>query len=108
MIRLKFLKEDDNKWYVVLPEWDGSKEDLEMVLGADMMLDIFAQGEFEVDLVISTDNFEGSQTVLTFNRNEDGGAWYDAKTMYSKFEVWLCKVTKFIFGELPKTIYMNK
>lgn len=27
----------DGRWYIVLPEWTGNKEDLEMVLGADIL-----------------------------------------------------------------------
>jgi len=33
--KLKFYKEADERWYVELPEWEGSKADLEMVAGAD-------------------------------------------------------------------------
>ncbi len=39
MKRLRFYKEEDHRWYVDLHEWNGSKEELEMVMGADIMLD---------------------------------------------------------------------
>jgi hypothetical protein len=41
MKTFKFEKEKDNRWYIILPEWTGEKEELEMVCGADSMLDIF-------------------------------------------------------------------
>ena len=40
MKNLKFKKEEDNKWYIDLTEWTGDKADLEMVAGADILLDI--------------------------------------------------------------------
>ena len=39
---LNFYKEETNRWYVDLPCWSGLKEDLEMVEGADLMLDILS------------------------------------------------------------------
>jgi hypothetical protein len=100
----KFLKEEDNKWYVVLPEWTGEKEELEMVCGADTMLDILSQGDFEVNLTLSDEKFNHNFT-LEFLREESGGGWYELQHEHFNFEVWLCHVTKFVFGNLPKTIY---
>lgn len=40
--KLTFVKEDDHRWFVVLPEWGGDKDELEMILGADTMLDVLA------------------------------------------------------------------
>jgi hypothetical protein len=28
---LNFVKEEDNRWYIDLPNWEGDKADLEMV-----------------------------------------------------------------------------
>jgi hypothetical protein len=33
----RFYKTGDGKWYIDLPEWDGSIDDLQMVDGADTM-----------------------------------------------------------------------
>ena len=108
MIRLKFEKDSNNKWYVVLPEWDGPQEDLEMVCGADTMLDILAQESFAIKLTISETEFENSTIQLHFNREENEGAWYDLKSEFFNFEVWLCYVTKFVFKSLPKIIYLSR
>ena len=40
--KFKFYKEEDNRWFVDLPEWEGDKEDLEMVMGADILLEILS------------------------------------------------------------------
>lgn len=106
MRNFKFEKESDNRWYIVLPEWKGDKEELEMVCGADTMLDIVAQGEDHVYLTISDKEFDNPRFILTFNRGESEGGWYDLKSDLHEFEVWLCHVTKFVFnGELPKILY---
>lgn len=106
MRTFKFEKEQDNRWYVVLPEWEGDKEYLEMVCGADVMLDIVAQGEWHTYLTISDKKFDNPRFTLTFNRDEADGGWYNLKSDMHEFEVWLCHVTKFVFdGSLPKILY---
>src|ERR1041385_9193711 len=57
--RFKFYREI-NDWFVDLPEWEGDKTDLQMVAGADSMLDIISQGEDSVWLTISTEPHEGN------------------------------------------------
>lgn len=102
----KFIKESNGRWYIELPEWTGNKDDLEMVMGADTMLDIFAQGESEIELSISTEPFEGAHE-LQYTRPEGGGGWYTYKSDIQEFEVWLCFVTKFVFGYFPQRIYLR-
>jgi hypothetical protein len=104
---LKFKKETNGEWYVVLPEWEGEHSDLEMVLGADTMCDIIAQGEWEIEIGLSTDKQDHFKFELTFREEEGGGGWYTLKGDFEfQFEVWLCYVTTFVFGELPQKIYV--
>ena len=98
----KFEKESSGRWYVVLPDWTGHKDNLEMVSGADTMLDILAQGENEVDVALSLEPFEGCNMILHY---KEGGN-YDLKSDLYNFNVWLCYVTVFVFDEYPKTIYI--
>lgn len=103
-----FEKMIDDRWFVVLPEWDGDKDDLEMVLGADTMLDILSQGDNKISITIATEPSEDYIFKLTKkdkNCNE-GGAWYDAHSDLFDFEVWLCHVNKFVFGDHPEFIYI--
>lgn len=106
MRSFKFYKEIDGRWFVDLPEWDGSKDDLEMVSGADVMLDILAQGRNNIKCLLSTDEFNDYNMKLTFKNNSADGAWYDLKSDLFEFDVWLCGVTKFVFGDMPKVIYI--
>lgn len=109
----KFYKEADNRWYVELPEWEGSKADLEMVAGADMMLDYMAEDSNEVQAYLSIEPFEGAD-VLQFQRlatEIDNGAFYLMPKYLGidlNLELWLCDVTKWLFGNFPETIYLQK
>lgn len=105
METFKFEKEANGKWYIVLPEWEGDHWELEMVMGADKMLDILAQGEFEVHVNLSTEPLDNAMR-LTFDKNYEGGAWYNLKSDLFEFPVWLCHVTKLVFGKLPNTIWI--
>jgi hypothetical protein len=104
----KFYKENSGRWFVELPEWEGSKDDLEMVCGADLMLDILAQGDNVVNIILSTEknNNYNPQFELSFLREESEGAWYKLTGEFHEFELWLCYVTKFVFGNLPVKIYI--
>jgi hypothetical protein len=113
MRTLKFEKEKDNRWYVVLPEWIGSKADLEMVAGADTMLEYMAEGEDSVSLCMSMEYFENSDK-LEFVRPAtewQNGSFYKMKTYRGvelNLDLWLCDVTLFVFGIFPENIFISK
>lgn len=114
-MRIKFYREADMRWYADLPEYleaGGTKEDCEMVGGADDWLDIIAQGEWEVTLELSWKSFPEAE-VLKLHHTDRGfpelGATYRVGTYkgidYSSKTLWLCPVTIFVFGEYPEKIY---
>jgi hypothetical protein len=104
--KFKFERDiDDNRWYVILPEWEGDRSDLEMVCGADTMLDILSKGENFVEMFVSDKSFDDHTIELSFDKNDGGGAWYKLKSDKQNFDVWLCGVTKFVFDDFPKKIY---
>jgi hypothetical protein len=114
--RLRFDKEF-NGWFVDLPEWSGSKADLQMVLGADTWLDLLCDGEWYVWIVLSDKPFEGSEELKKisdgwlYDEGCGSGATYKVESyMGIPFDIkmWLCDVTKFVFGSLPDTIYYKK
>ena len=104
---------EDKRWYVVLPEWEGDRGELEMVAGADVMLDILSEGKPIVTLELSVEPTPCDIT-LFIDREDGGGAWYSLATKSDNikfenlYEIWLCHVTKFVFGELPSHIFINK
>ena len=52
-MELTFEKWEDGRWFVVLPDYDGPQEDLEMVDGADKFLDVLTTDGLYVNLRIS-------------------------------------------------------
>lgn len=113
----RFYKESSNnsanrEWYIDLPKYPGPKSALQMVCGADFMLDTLSGGKDEVNLRISlkpdfvtVDSFGFSES-LTLAKTEQTtyGRWYEYK--YST-PVWLCPVVIYVFGYYPETIYFK-
>lgn len=114
MIRkIKFYKEKTGEWFIDLPEWEGPKEDLGMVLGADDLLNILSEGEDFVYLQMGDEKFSGALQMVLIEPGsfEMGGAWYLVPTIGgtdSSLKIWLCDVTKFVFGNFPETIWFYK
>lgn len=121
-MKLKFNKEESGNWFIDLPEWTGSKAELQMVLGADTMLDILAKGENTVTLEVSTEHFEGAKVLAWFGEGvagdpSFGGGMYrthltlqlaDEKPVEKDLDMWLCDVTKFVFGGyMPDLIFFR-
>lgn len=112
MIReFKFYK-DEGGWFADLPGWEGTKADLAMVSGADTMLDIISQGENDIMVLLSTEEFDGSNRLKFLRESPEigEGSWYLMKTYKGieyNLELWLCNVTLFVFGEFPKNIYVS-
>lgn len=111
----RFYK-DDKGWFVDLPDWTGEKWELQMVMGADTFLDILSQGENEIYVTLSKNQFEGSDTLhyecqgLLEGPEYGEGSWYflsEYKGIPYSLRLWLCDVTKFVFGEFPVKIYFS-
>jgi hypothetical protein len=49
----RFYKTPEGTWYIDLPDWTGSKAELQMVAGADTLLDEISDGKDEVTLEVS-------------------------------------------------------
>ena len=98
----KFYREN-NRWYIDLPNWKGTKSDLLMVAGADKLLERLSNGQPSVSLEVDTEPFDGSMVMTRLMKTPFiGGATY--KTNNGRL-LWLCKVTEFVFGSMPKHIY---
>lgn len=120
MLNLTFYREWDGRWYVDLPDFPGEQAELEMVLGADSMLDIYAQGENRINLTIFLDEQEalinkGVDRFDTFIKDKEdieSGAIYVTKKVngiaYKEdFLIWLCDVTKWVFGNFPDKLFIS-
>lgn len=108
---IRFYLEQPYAWYADIPEWTGDKEDLEMVAGADNMLDMISQGDSSVILSLSTAPVEGFNELKFVNLCGNNGADYVLESYNGiKFNlyIWLCNVLKFVFGEFPEVIYFKR
>jgi hypothetical protein len=107
----RFEIDKEQRWYLDLPEWEGDKADLEMIYGADKMLDLIAKGDRSVYFTVKTRPFvNGTPLTLIEDNLPQGGGLYLLKA-YNGVElnqkVWLCDVTTHIFRRLPKVIYFE-
>lgn len=108
----KFYK-DSGGWFIDLPGYIesglGTKGNLAMVAGADTMLDLLGGGEDSVTLRIETVPFDEAAGVLT----KTGYCPYGRYYLFTGFGVsdhklWLCPVTKYVFGgRYPRAIYVK-
>lgn len=112
---IDFEKDSDSRWYAVLPTWTGAREDLEMVCGADIMLNIISQGSYDgsVSLFLSADEICDYDFILhkEMDTPDIGGATYSLKGLifgiHYEFDIWLCDVTNHVFSCLPTDIYVR-
>lgn len=113
----RFYREyPSGKWYIDLPEWEGSKDDLEMVMGADSFLALLSEGSDEVRISLSDEYREGYYKMVLrelgkFEGVDIGsGAWYfmeDYMGQRFEYDMWLCDVTLFVFECFPETIWFS-
>lgn len=114
-MRTFFFYRDEDGWFVDLPEWEGDKEELQMVAGADHFLDILSQGEDGVHVTLSEEPFSNADALTLLHLGSTpglgSGAVY-ALNSYNNisydFPMWLCDVTKFVFGKFPDMIYFRR
>ena len=108
---LTFEKDPDSRWYIVLPEWEYDRSALEMVAGADILLDIIAQGENLVRVTVGQSPFDNF--IYELDKVEEtpevGGAIYKVNGgTIIDMDIWLCDVTRFVYeGELPEKLFMR-
>lgn len=111
----RFVREGAD-WYIDLPEFlaqGGSKGDLQMVAGADTMLDLMAGKTGDVTLQMDAQSFDGADELVLTERCDPilGGGYYRLQSFEGKEvvqDMWLCDVTRFVFGELPARIFVKR
>lgn len=109
-----FEKNQEEEWYFQMPSWNGDPEDLQLTEGADLWMDLIAKGSKWVMLEMDVKPFEGADFLNMVRKREDnfgGGAIYSLEQYNGKqanLTLWLCRVTAFVFGEIPKRIYFRK
>lgn len=105
MKELKFNKEK-NQWYIDIPEWTGSKAELEMVAGADTLLDYLADNKDTVTVIASESILDNT---ICLQKTEDlsNGANYKVFGCDVVDKLWLCDVTKYVYGYMPEFLFIK-
>lgn len=98
---------EDGRWFVVLPEWEGDQDDLEMVENADKMCEALSDDGLYVTIELSTEEPEsGDYFTLELEGHDPDGAFYNVINC-DRFDgnIWLCNVVHFLFEEHPDRFY---
>ena len=69
MMELTFEKWEDGRWFVVLPDYDGDQEDLEMVDGADAFLEYLTEDRLYVTVEVSLEDLGDNAIILKLAAN---------------------------------------
>lgn len=111
---IRFYKNAKHEWYADIPEWGGAIADLQMVEGADDLLNWIAAAESECKLLMADERIENAETLtLVYVREENlgGGGDYlleNFRDQLINHKLWLCNVTEFVFKQLPERIYFRE
>ena len=116
--KIKFNHESDGKWYVDFPNWPLSHDNLEMVAGADDLLDILNNGTNHVSLEVYTNRPKEYDIELKKVHSAlTKGAFYTVETSLKGWEnpnsirrkqLWLCPVTLTVLGQYPQQIFFKQ
>ena len=117
-MKQRFFKQE-GKWYADVA--NRTLDENEMVMGADIALELISEGHNEVTLDLSTKKEDDPLLIFTMKSHDDDGAYYVVNgLLYRQYiesilpllcgrvpEIWICNVTHDVFGEHPETIYVN-
>lgn len=100
-----------SKWFVDLEDWKGSIDDLEMVNGANTFLEMLSNKVNNDKLVMkvwTAKPDEPCSKLQMINSDKDGATYQVENCKFYNSTVWLCNVTKYVFGGFhPGTIYFK-
>lgn len=111
MKELKFYKAPAGTWWLDSPEYilqGGDPRELQMVAGADDLLDILSEDGGEVKLQVVEQKTKGFNELKRCDEipTISGKYYFDDST---DLLLWLCPVTMWVFGGIyPETIYYKK
>ena len=99
------FKREYKKWYSDIKHWPSRLEHHQlMVGGASLLLDTLSNGKNYITLRIKTKPFKGATHLKKVEEDLYGGTYMCNSLDYS---IWLCNVTKFVFGKHPNDIYFK-
>lgn len=101
---LTFVQDPDDRWYIDMP-WDGNRDNLEMVAGADDLLTYLdTEGRHRVTIhVIPSETplqVDGHTELRQLDKSLTSGSHYDATNFvgFRMTRIWVCPVTLCVLG----------
>ncbi|MFM7901170.1 MAG: DUF6717 family protein [Bacteroidota bacterium] len=107
MRKLNFKKESNGDWFIVLKTWPGPKSALQMVLGADTLLDMLSKDGKTVEVELMSEAASRDFVAIKDTKTPTtSGRWYNVfRDGVQVHRMWLCPVTRFVFmGRYPGEI----
>lgn len=107
---VSFTKEENGRWYVDFPGWPLSHDNLEMVAGADDLLDYLSMGHRHIQLRVRVSNNDIPSTGVKLTKDHSRltqGAFYNVVNGGRTKRLWLCPVTLCVLGRYPKYIIIE-
>lgn len=112
---------NNGRWYYHFPEYinnGGEYCDLEMVAGADVMLDILSECGEDYECYISENwmkDWDACLIRVSTDVSPLEGSW--SKSLGANYHIlysnemvgkgWLCEVTHIVFGKFPDTLFIK-
>jgi hypothetical protein len=116
-LEVSFTKESNERWYVDFPNWPLYHSMLEMVAGADDLLNLLNSGSNHISLTVHTTKPRKYDIELKKVKSSlTKGAFYIVETPFKGWErpnsirrkqLWLCPVTLTVLGQYPKQIWLE-
>jgi hypothetical protein len=101
----------DQKWYLCYPEYRGPIADLEIVEGAELLLNELSDNLSLLKFQISTTTFEGASMIfkkLNETSDEKGANYQLYYNDFPTHQVWFCGVLEHLMGRFPDALYAKK
>lgn len=99
------FKKVNTRWYSDIKNWPAAYEEHQlMVGGASTLLERISNGKDYIKLHIKKENFQGATHIIKIDEDLYGGTY---RCEGDDHTLWLCNVTKFVFGEHPGDIYFK-
>lgn len=102
---LRFIRLSE-RWFLDIL-WEGSVDDLEMVGNADVLLSAYSNNKLIVNTIVKTESFDDFDIELTKTEVHIHGATYQVKSEHFNGDIWICDVTKTIFGDFPDKLFLK-
>lgn len=109
--KIGFIREADGRWYADIKHWPKLfHSNLEMIAGADDMLDALDCGEgyVKVEVVLNPDNKRDWFKMIKISQTYLGATYTVLYCDKYKGKAWLCNVGKFVMGQHPQALFVRQ